>query len=1002
MAETEASPDSLVHVVDPYGNLGTIDQTEARDALTNGGFRLATSDEVKNLANAKKYGDGFSNSLKAMAAGAARSATFGASDVGLAKSGAVDPETLNQLKERHPLANTIGEIGGIAGALLTGGSSEAAGAAGAATEGAGMLSRLANPVKAVSELGHKAGTLIATPEAGSIASRIARQAASAGLGSAVEGSVYGLGQSVSEYGLGDPDLNGQKIMANMGYGALLGGGLGAAIGGTLRGIGEMRGFAPHVEETALRAQIHSDAMNAGLPDQPVGPIQSFQDVADRVKNADLPAISDEAGALPAKERLLEINAALGDSNPEFNPDGPFPLPAHNIQIQSLNSPYVRDMYKTFLESGSEDAQNLQKFESGQKSSAVKWLNNSIRQLSPEGAVITDVSKAGQDLVDHFKTQYEAEKKEIAPLFKKIDDAAVNSVSNTQDIVDRLEQSFPEVSKYLTRTEDGLKLQPYEDTMGIGDKTYSQINKLVKAVNKPDLTIGELRNLRENMRDSIDWLGSRKSAGEITQLRKSLMDYIEDQVQKVEPDLKVRDAFKRYAVNEGNREVIESMIGGKLDNKAGFAKTINPEDVLKGVFSDTASVNAAKQILGQKEFDKALANYLAVQAKSATDVARNGFSSAKFATFLKGKQPELMAAFAEKPHVLNRLGALTDFMRILPDSPSVNPSGTAKTLNYLTGLQKLSSLLNPRDAAHKAIEGMAKKSEQVHLKLQLEAILRGESVEGPQAQMAKHTVLGWAERAMQKTSQAVKQGTKRIFQTGQKLSEPFSAYIGEKSTPQEKHKKHQQLLKQIHALNNDPEQLIDKLNDSTKSLYASAPQMTGSIQQALVSATQFLASKAPQGPDPKPLSKPFTPSNAELAQFNRYQQIVENPTHILDQVRTATLTPEAVETLQTVYPKLLDEMRTSVIDHLTDHLSKEKEIPYRVRMSLSMFLGQDLDHTLDQQSIAANQMTMASLGHEQATQEAQQHVKASQKGLSKVNSAHRMMTAFQSNAQRENA
>lgn len=49
-------------------------------------------------------------------------------------------------------------------------------------------------------------------------------------GAAAEGAIYsGVGSTLTEYALGDPSLNAEKILANFGYGALLGGGAGAAL-----------------------------------------------------------------------------------------------------------------------------------------------------------------------------------------------------------------------------------------------------------------------------------------------------------------------------------------------------------------------------------------------------------------------------------------------------------------------------------------------------------------------------------------------------------------------------------------------------------------------------------------------------------------------------------------------------------------------------------------------------------------------------------------------------
>jgi hypothetical protein len=74
--------------------------------------------------------------------------------------------------------------------------------------------------------------------------------------------------------------------------------------------------------------------------------------------------------------------------------------------------------------------------------------------------------------------------------------------------------------------------------------------------------------------------------------------------------------------------------------------------------------------------------MAQAMKSVTDVERGGFSSNKFFTFIKNKYPELEVAFKNNPQLLQEIRHWNTVMRILPDAPSVNPSGTAKTVMHM--------------------------------------------------------------------------------------------------------------------------------------------------------------------------------------------------------------------------------------------------------------------------------------------------------------------------------
>lgn len=175
------------------------------------------------ISDEAKYGEGIGNEAKAFGAGAARAASFGASDYLLTKSGLANPETLKGLEEQNPTASTLGEITGIAGSLV------------AAPEGL-LVGRLGKAADVISEsagaIASKAAPLLANPETAPLANKVLQAVGQVGaraLGGAAEGAAFGVGRSISDQAMGDPDLNGQKLIANIGYSALFGGALSSAL-----------------------------------------------------------------------------------------------------------------------------------------------------------------------------------------------------------------------------------------------------------------------------------------------------------------------------------------------------------------------------------------------------------------------------------------------------------------------------------------------------------------------------------------------------------------------------------------------------------------------------------------------------------------------------------------------------------------------------------------------------------------------------------------------------
>lgn len=126
------------------------------------------------------------------------------------------------------------------------------------------------------------------------------------------------------------------------------------------------------------------------------------------------------------------------------------------------------------------------------------------------------------------------------------------------------------------------------------------------------------------------------------------------------------------------------------------------------------------------------------------------------------------------------------------------------------------------------------------------------------------------------------------------------------------------------------------------------------------AVSFLASKVPQAPMRGPLAHKWTPSRSQIAKFARYYEAVQDPTVLLKQAAAGTLTREAIEAVQTVYPELYARMRQGLVDRMA---SRGVKVPARSRIALSMILGQDMDGRIGM--LAANQATHQAPSQKQA-------------------------------------
>lgn len=213
----------------PDGTPGTVDASEASDAL-NSGYSLDTLQDQKDRQLQKDYGSPLQTAAAGLA-GAARGLSFGLSDQALTKTGLVEPQTLAGLEDANPWASGLGTAAGIGAGLLTGAEEAGAAAKGAQIGGKGL--GIGSGVEGVSAVGKAAENFIGKQAAkaglkNSVAKSILENIVPKGAGSLVEGAFYGAGNLLSEEALGRADFNAESLAANIGTGALLGGAFGGA------------------------------------------------------------------------------------------------------------------------------------------------------------------------------------------------------------------------------------------------------------------------------------------------------------------------------------------------------------------------------------------------------------------------------------------------------------------------------------------------------------------------------------------------------------------------------------------------------------------------------------------------------------------------------------------------------------------------------------------------------------------------------------------------------
>lgn len=194
---------------------------------------------------------------------------------------------------------------------------------------------------------------------------------------------------------------------------------------------------------------------------------------------------------------------------------------------------------------------------------------------------------------------------------------------------------------------------------------------------------------------------------------------------------------------------------------------------------------------------------------------------------------------------------------------------------------------------------------------------------------------------------------------------------------------------------DPEGLLNHISKNITPISDFAPDTAQSMSASIGSAVNYLNTKLPVEDRQSPLDSPITPSNIEIAKFNRAAKLADDPTHIMTHIKNGTIVPDDIEAISTIYPAVYNNMKSAVFEKLTQYASKNgiDSLPYKTRIGLSMFLGQNLDSTFLPHNIMSNQMV---LGVNEMQKQAQQMQQASpsKTGMGKMKSYQNDFTGSQ--------
>lgn len=171
----------------------------------------------------------------------------------------------------------------------------------------------------------------------------------------------------------------------------------------------------------------------------------------------------------------------------------------------------------------------------------------------------------------------------------------------------------------------------------------------------------------------------------------------------------------------------------------------------------------------------------------------------------------------------------------------------------------------------------------------------------------------------------------------------AVYNRDKEVPvkQVDQKSRDKLDRKVSSIQEDPTSLLNMGNQLGHYL----PEHNTALASAVSRSVQYLSSVKPKPVQLGPLDPKLEPSEFESEAYNRALDIAISPNIVFQAVRDGTLIQSDMRSLTSMYPNLYSRMAQKLTEQMIEHIDSGDEIPYSTRLSLSLFLGKDLDSTM---------------------------------------------------------
>jgi hypothetical protein len=167
-------------------------------------------------------------------------------------------------------------------------------------------------------------------------------------------------------------------------------------------------------------------------------------------------------------------------------------------------------------------------------------------------------------------------------------------------------------------------------------------------------------------------------------------------------------------------------------------------------------------------------------------------------------------------------------------------------------------------------------------------------------------------------------------------------------------------KEVSSLVSSPERLTATIAREHENWRDAQPGVADALSAARTKALSFIWEKMPKNPSAGKTLNPdiegWQPSDHDIAKWEIYLETVRNPMSAIEDLEAGKISPEQVETLKAIYPKIYDH----VVDELVDGLSTlQLVLPYERRLQLSVLFDVPVEESVDAPFLAELQQMQTS-------------------------------------------